>query len=156
MSVEIRPATPADEAAWRALWADYLAFYRVDLAPEITDATWRRVFDPASALGMLVAEEDGRLLGFALHLAHESTWVATPDLYLEDLFVAEGTRGKGVGRKLIDGLIALGRERGYSRLYWMTAKDNARARALYDSFTASDDHVRYRLSLKDWRGRAAG
>ncbi|MFC2969840.1 GNAT family N-acetyltransferase [Acidimangrovimonas pyrenivorans] len=149
MSTVIRPATPADEAAWRALWAEYLAFYDVTLPAEVSDATWRRVFAPDSALGMLVAEVDGEMLGFALHLAHESTWVATPDLYLEDLFVSEAARGKGLGRKLIEGLIALGKEAGYSRLYWMTSKDNARARALYDSFTPTDDHLRYRLSLRD-------
>ena len=47
MTVTIRDARPDDEARWRALWDGYLAFYEVTVAPEITDNTWRRVFDPA-------------------------------------------------------------------------------------------------------------
>ena len=37
----IRDIAAEDEAAWRDLWAQYLAFYSVDLSPEITNRTWR-------------------------------------------------------------------------------------------------------------------
>ena len=93
MTVMIRDAKPEDETRWRKLWADYLAFYGVGIAPDITDKTWRRVFDPASAIFMRVAEVDGEVKGFTLCLTHEGTWVRTPDCYLEDLFVDENARG---------------------------------------------------------------
>ena len=35
------------------------------------------------------------------------------------------------------------RAEGWSRLYWMTREDNARARSLYDQFAKADDFVRY-------------
>ena len=108
MTVTIRDAGPDDEARWRALWNGYLAFYGVTVAPDITDATWRRVFDPASAIFMRVAEVDGEVKGFTLSLTHEGTWVRTPDCYLEDLFVDESARGHGVGRALLDDLVASG------------------------------------------------
>jgi GNAT superfamily N-acetyltransferase len=143
----IRDATPADEAAFRALWQAYLAFYRVDLAPEVTAATWARLMDPASPVKARLAEGNGQVLGFAIHMHHPSTWVATEDCYLEDLYVAEVARGQGLGRALIDDLIALARARGWARLYWHTNEGNARARALYDQYVASDGHIRYRLRL---------
>ena len=56
-------------------------------------------------------------------------------------------RGGGVGRALIDDLLALGRARGWARVYWHTDQGNAQARALYDSYVLSDGHIRYRLKL---------
>ncbi len=143
----IRDATPADEAAFRALWAAYLDFYGTRLAPEVTTATWARLMDEGSPVKARLAEVSGTVQGFAIHLHHPSTWVATEDCYLEDLYIAETARGLGLGRALIDDLIALARAKGWSRLYWHTDEDNTRARALYDQYVASDGHVRYRLHL---------
>lgn len=147
MSMDIRDARATDEAEWRRLWSGYLAFYQVDLTPEITARTWARILDPASPVGMRVAERGGRLEGFAIHLSHPSTWALTEDCYLEDLYVDEACRGGGVGRALLDDLIALAERRGWSRLYWHTDEGNLRARRLYDSYVETDGHVRYRLKL---------
>jgi GNAT superfamily N-acetyltransferase len=142
----IRDAGPQDEAAWRGLWAQYLAFYRVDLAPEITGFTWTRLMDPASPLKARLAVQDA-VVGFAIHQHHASTWVMGDDCYLEDLFVAEAARGLGAGRALIADLQNLAAARGWNRLYWHTDQDNTRARALYDSIVPSDGHVRYRVRV---------
>ena len=143
----IRNATPADRDAFLALWQAYLAFYQVDLAPMVTDATWTRLMDAASPVKARLAEVDRQVLGFAIHMHHPSTWVATEDCYLEDLYVAEGARGHGLGRALIDDLIVLARAKGWARLYWHTNEGNTSARALYDQYVASDGHIRYRLRL---------
>ncbi len=147
MGVEIRDAAVADEAAWRGLWADYLAFYHVDLAPDITDATWARACAADSRLGLRLAVSGGRVLGFAAHHWHLSTWTLAPDGYLEDLFVTASARGQGVGRALIEDLVAVARARGWARLYWMTERGNAPARALYDQIARDDGHIRYRMTL---------
>lgn len=143
----IRDAEVGDEAAWRGLWSQYLAFYEVDLTPEVTAATWSRLMDPSSPMKMRLAVEDGTPVGFAIHLHHPSTWVAGEDCYLEDLFLAPEARGKGLGRALIDDLIALARARGWQRLYWHTDEGNTTARKLYDSYVQTDGHLRYRLKL---------
>ena len=145
--MSIRDAEPGDEAAWRGLWSQYLAFYDVTLTPEVTAATWARLMDPASPMKMRLAVVDGVPVGFAIHLHHPSTWVAGEDCYLEDLFLAPAARGKGLGRALIDDLIALARARGWHRLYWHTDEGNATARKLYDSYVESDGHIRYRIKF---------
>lgn len=148
MTFDIRDVRAADETHWRRLWNAYLAFYDVDLSPEVTRATWERILDPASPVRMRVAASPAGLLGFAIHLTHPSTWVKNLDCYLEDLFVDEIARGQGVGRALIDDLVAICKTEGHERLYWHTDEGNARARALYDTYVESDGHIRYRIKFK--------
>ncbi|TPP09542.1 GNAT family N-acetyltransferase [Rhizobium glycinendophyticum] len=143
----IRDATAADETAWRNLWGQYLTFYKVDLPDDVTAHTWTRILDASSRVSMRVAEVDGVLAGFAIHHFHDSTWVKTPDCYLEDLFLNAAFRGRGIGRALIDDLIAISKARGWSRLYWHTDRGNETARKLYDTYAPEDGHVRYRLKF---------
>ena len=94
-----------------------------------------------------LAFDGAELRGFAIHHAHCSTWVVAEDVYLEDLFVTADSRGQGVGRALIEDLVALGKAQGWHRLYWHTHRDNAVARRLYDTFCEEDGHIRYRVTL---------
>jgi GNAT superfamily N-acetyltransferase len=105
------------------------------------------ILSPERPLQARFALLDGAVCGFALHHAHISTWALAEDCYLEDLFVAAEARGEGIGRALIDDLIGICHARGYSRLYWHTDEGNTRARALYDSYTPTDGHVRYRIKI---------
>ena len=56
-------------------------------------------------------------------------------------------RGHGAGRFLIEGLVALGRERSWRRIYCHTHGNNHAARALYDQLARSTDYVRYDIDL---------
>ena len=143
--VSIRDAEAGDEAAWRALWAGYLDFYRSTLGPEVTAETWRRILDPDGPIRARMAVLDGRVVGFAICIIHASTWSLAPRCYLEDLFVAPEARGAGVGKALLDDLVAIARARGFDALYWHTQSGNETARRLYDRFGPADDFVRYRL-----------
>ena len=147
MTPSIRPIEPQDKDAFLALWSDYLAFYDVRLTPEVTDFTWMRLMDPSHPMKARLAVVDAHPLGFAIHHHHASTWVLGDDCYLEDLFVAQEARGMGLGRALLDDLVAHARAEGWRRLYWHTDEGNARARALYDQFTQTDGHIRYRMTL---------
>lgn len=143
-----RDATLADHAAWLTLWQGFLDFYQTDLDPAITAHTWDRLMDSASPMKMRLAEVDGRVVGFAIHQQHPSTWVMGDDCYLEDLFVDPTARGLGIGRALITDLQHLAKFRGWHRLYWHTNHDNVTARRLYDSIGPADGHIRYRFALK--------
>jgi ribosomal protein S18 acetylase RimI-like enzyme len=145
MTLFIRDAVDGDEASWRKLWGEYLTFYKTEVADEVTAFTWARILDPGSRVSMRVAVNDGEMLGFAIHHYHDCTWDIAPEGYLEDLYVDEATRGKGVGRALVDDLVTIAKRNGWRGIYWHTNEDNARARKLYDSYIKSDGYVRYRL-----------
>jgi GNAT superfamily N-acetyltransferase len=142
----IRDAAAADESAWRPLWSAYNAFYDVSIPESGTAKTWQRILDPASVMSCRVAVLDNGIAGFAISVLHDSTWTDTPVCYLEDLFVAEKSRGHGCGRLLIADLVRRAEANGWSRLYWHTRATNP-ARRLYDEFAGADDFVRYMMSF---------
>jgi len=139
----IRAALPSDETVWRQLWRGYCDFYSASVGDEVTSRTWKRILDPDSAVMCILAEVDGEVRGFANCVVHEATWETQPICYLEDLYVAPGARGQGVGASLIEWLRNAMRAEGWARLYWMTRGNNVQARRLYDRFAEADDFVRY-------------
>jgi GNAT superfamily N-acetyltransferase len=144
----IRAALPSDEPTWRALWRDYCAFYRADVPEAVTNRTWKRILDPDAQVMCVVAEVDGQVRGFANCVVHENTWETQAVCYLEDLFVAEAARDRGVGTALLEWLRNAMRAEGWARLYWVTPADNAPARRLYDRFAQADGFVRYVIRQK--------
>ena len=134
--VLVRPMRASDFDAWMPLWDGYNAFYgRKDataLPREITDTTWRRLFDPSEPVFGLVAECDGKLVGLVHYLFHRSTSRIELTCYLQDLFTAPTERGRGIGRALIEGVYGRARLAGIHRVYWQTHQTNAVGRQLYD------------------------
>jgi GNAT superfamily N-acetyltransferase len=143
MALLIRSLLPSDEPAWRRLWQGYCDFYGAQVLEHVTARTWSRILDPDSAVMCVVAEVDRQVVGFANCVVHEATWETQPVCYLEDLFVDPAARGRGAGRALLEWLRNAMRAEGWARLYWVTRRDNAAARALYDQFTPADEFVRY-------------
>jgi GNAT superfamily N-acetyltransferase len=143
MTVTIRQIEPRDEVRWRELWDGYTRFYEREPSRAVTRHTWARLMDPASPLFAIVAEGEGGVVGIANCVIHESTSALAPACYLQDLFVDPGRRAAGVGKQLIDWLVAEMAVRGWSRLYWNTKENNYRARGLYDKYGPHSGFVRY-------------
>jgi GNAT superfamily N-acetyltransferase len=91
----------------------------------------------------LVAQWEGKTIGFALFLYHYSTFLTQPGLYLEDLFVLSSHRGKGIGKALIQTVAKIAIERGCGRLEWSVLDWNESAIGFYKNMGAS--------VLPDWR-----
>ena len=106
----IRPVQQSDFAAWKIRWEGYNAFYgregKTPLPDTITKMTWSRFFDEYEPMHAFVAERSGQLLGLAHFLFHRSTITIESTCYLQDLFTVEAARGKGVGRALVEEVIA--------------------------------------------------
>jgi GNAT superfamily N-acetyltransferase len=139
----IRPLTSGDREAWGALWNGYLRFYRQRLAPEITAATFARLIDERSQPHGLVAERDGKLLGFVHYTFHPTTWSQRDSCYLEDLYVDPAARGGGIARSLIEAVYAAADQAKAATVYWMTQEFNSEARALYDTLARRTSFIRY-------------
>ena len=144
MKTAVRPAEARDERRWRELFDGYCLFYERKPDEALNTYTWRRILDPSVPVHAIVAETaGGGLIGIANYLIHEHTLGRTPACYLGDLFVDPRERGAGVGKQLIDWLVAQMKKQGWCRLYWHTRNTNYSARGLYDKFTQHNDFVRY-------------
>ena len=96
--------------------------------------------------GLLCLDVD-KPVGFGHYNFTLSSWSENHDCYLEDLFVAPQARAQGVGRAIIDAIADAARLAGSSRLHWMTQRENATARKLYDTYGQESGFVRYRIDL---------
>src|SRR5258708_11065837 len=123
-NVLIRAIGEDERDAWNPLWAGYLAFYKTTLAQEISDTAWARFHDPGEPLFALGSYVDGQLLGFAHYLFHRSTWARNRYCYLEDLYVSEAVRGRGLGRALIEEVYRRAESAVASPSYTLTPSNN--------------------------------
>ena len=80
----------------------------------------------------LVAEQDGRLAGFAILNPYFPGPNLSHGLFLKELYVAAHARSDGVGERLIDGIRTLARQRGVTRVIWTTGEHNGGAQRFYD------------------------
>lgn len=80
---------------------------------------------------VLIAEWEGRPAGFALFFHSYSTFLAKPGIYLEDLFVRNEYRSRGIGEALLRHLAGIAKERSCGRLEWSVLDWNERALKFY-------------------------
>lgn len=144
MSIEIRPVGAADHAVWLPLWQGYLDFYQSKLPAATSALTWQRFLDPAEPMHAALAWRDGQALGLVHWIFHRSCWTRGDYCYLQDLFVAEGRRGNGIGRRLIEHVYAEARAAGASRVHWLTQESNSDAMQLYERIAERSGFVQYR------------
>lgn len=85
-----------------------------------------------------VAEEQGTILGFALYYIRYSTWKGQA-MYLEDILVTEQSRGKGIGKILMDRLIEEAKEKKFNRILWQVLEWNEPAINFYKKYNAEFD-----------------
>jgi GNAT superfamily N-acetyltransferase len=129
--------------------AAYQRFYAVeDIDEERNRAFFARFLSPSGDGMLLVASEEGEFRGYACLYWHLSSLAAAETVLMNDLFVAENSRGAGVGRALIEASAEIARDRGAASLEWATAPDNERAQRLYDSTGAERSvWIEYELGL---------
>jgi len=142
--VVVRPVGTDEKAAWLPLWKGYQTFYKTVISDETSTVVWARLHDPAEPMSVLGAYVDGKLLGIVHYIFHRTCWTIGDYCYLQDLFVAEGTRNLGLGRALIAAVEEKARAAGASRVYWLTHETNTDARALYDKVADRPGFIQYR------------
>ena len=146
-AIAVRPLAAGDHAAWLPLWRGYQAFYRVDIPAEVSAVTWARLLDTSEPMAGALAWDGGSAVGLVHHIRHRSCWTVGDYLYLQDLFVAPATRGKGTGRRLIEHVYAVAAAAGCARVYWLTHETNTAAMQLYDRIAERSGFVQYRRLL---------
>jgi GNAT superfamily N-acetyltransferase len=130
----IRTATPADVPEILRLIRELAVYEKLEHLVVGTDATLREsLFGPHPAAEAILAEVEGRAVGFALYFTTFSTFLCKPGIHLEDLFVEPGHRGSGIGRALLRHLARLAVRRGCGRLEWNVLDWNTPSIRFYES-----------------------
>jgi len=147
--IEIAPVSGAEFEQLLPLIGAYQRFYEVEEVDDDRNRAFFRRFLAPSEDGMLLgAREGGRFLGYACLYWHFSSTLTCETVLMNDLYVEPDTRGKGVGRALIEASADVARERGSPHLEWVTAPDNLTAQRLYDSTGAErSEWLEYELGL---------
>jgi len=148
MSVTVRPLGDKDFFAWLGLFEGYSAFYESELTDQIALQVWSWIIDANNDLvGAVAVNEDGDFVGFAHYRTVPRTLSGDRALFLDDLFVAEDARGKGVATQLMDFAKAYARDHKLAQVQLVTAADNATAQVLYDQVGTRTDWVTYEIDV---------
>lgn len=131
-TLRIRPATPADGEAVAAMCAALGAAEGLGVPCRFTPEAFRRQgFDVDPAFACLIAELDGRPMGYALYYLDYDTDQMCRSVYLGDLYVESAARRRGIGRALMAAVAAAGRRQGARLMMWNVLRSNAPARRFY-------------------------
>jgi GNAT superfamily N-acetyltransferase len=117
--LSIRAATVNDASLLKALICELAEYEREQDHVVITEADLvRDGFGPQPKFRALIAEWGGQPAGYALFFGVYSTWEGRPGLFLEDLFVREQFRGKGIGRALLARVAGIARRENCYGVRW--------------------------------------
>ena len=148
-NTEYRLARPGDEAEIVAMIRELAEFER---APEQCTVTESQItaalFGEDPTARCHIVEVDGNVAAMALWFRTFSTWDGVAGIHLEDLFVRERFRRRGLARSLLAVLAKECVDNGYSRLGWAVLDWNVNAIALYDAVGGKqlDEWIGYRVS----------
>ena len=149
MSLSIRLGEPADVPLIAELIRGLARYERLEHEVSLTERRLEQtLFGSHRYAEVLIAEDEGEAVGFALFFHNYSTFLAKPGVYLEDLYVREAARGKGVGKALLARLAAIAVERECGRLEWAVLDWNKDAIGFYERLGArpNSDWTVYRLA----------
>lgn len=137
-SLLIRQAVPADVPEMLVLIRDLATYEKEPHAAVATEEdVLRDGFGPEPYFRCIMAEWNGAIAGFALYFFQYSTWEGRPALYLEDLFVREAFRKRGIGVALFQRLAQIAVERDCTRFQWECLDWNQPALDFYESTGAT-------------------
>ena len=137
----IRSISLADRDAWAPLFVAYGVFYETDFSPEVVESTWLRLVTEGSGIDALVAEVDGKVVGFAHYRSHPDTFSTGRDWFLDDLYTDPAARGQGVATELIEHVKNL----ADGTLRWITDETNTTAQRVYEKVAKRTTWVTYEV-----------
>jgi GNAT superfamily N-acetyltransferase len=132
----IRPANINDVPVLNTLIHEFAEFEHLPVA--VTEAKLLRDgFCERPKFRVLVAEWDGQLAGYAFFFDYYSTFDGRAGLFLEDLYVRDQYRGKGIGKTLLAHVAVVAREEHRFGVRWQVLDWNTSAIEFYRKMGAT-------------------
>jgi len=140
----IRSLEMNDFPRWLPLWN---ANNQGVVNEAVTTETWGRICDPAVEVYGLGAFEGEVLAGLVQYVVHPITGTIAPVCYMQDVFVDEGHRRKGIARQMVKEVEKIGKREKWARIYWLAERDNLAAVELYKNIGVQLDFALHILPL---------
>lgn len=152
----LRSATAGDAEVLNEMIAAFAAYERLPNASTI-DSLRHELSRPDRVFEAVIAFLDGRAVGFAVFFHTYSTFIARRGLYLEDIYVREEFRNKGVATALLRHIARIAVERDLGRVEFTVLLWNTVAIEFFETLGATPNSAwtTYRLS-GEWLQRLAG
>jgi GNAT superfamily N-acetyltransferase len=148
MPFTVGPPGPDDSAIWRELYRAYADFYREAVTDAQLDLVWSWITDPDHDVkALLVRDASGTAVGLAHYRPYFRPLAAAVAGHLDDLFVTPAARGTGAVDALLEALRTIARQRGWSKIRWITADDNYRTRSKYDQVAERTTWMTYDMQV---------
>ena len=127
MTVEIRKAVSDDFRAVYDLIVEFATFIGT---PEKVKISPEQMLEDQDIFKCLVATTGKEIIGFATYFFSYHSWSGKA-VYLDDLFVLEGYRGQGIGSKIFDEIVAIGKKEHCYKMRWQVSQWNSSAKTFY-------------------------
>jgi len=114
----------------------------LDKVTATEDKLMNTIFGKDKFVEVWLAEINDESAGQVFFFRNYSTFLAKPGFYIEDIYVRLQFRGKGVGKKLLNKVIELAKEKNYGRVEWCVLNWNEPAIKFYKNIGA--------VSMDDW------
>ncbi|HYC11802.1 MAG TPA: GNAT family N-acetyltransferase [Nitrososphaerales archaeon] len=152
MKISIRRGRRSDTVAFLGLLTALANFEKLE--PPDEPSRHRLVEDifARRRLGLFVATAGADIVGYALYFYSYSSFLARPTLYLEDIFVPEDHRGRGIGSSLFHRCLKEAESSGCGRMEWAVLTWNLGAIGFYEKVGARklDEWHVYRLTREQF------
>ena len=141
--LNIRSATREDVPVLLSLIRELATYEKKASKAVVTEADLLRDgFGPEQKFRALIAEWNGEPAGYASFFYFYSTFQGRPALFLEDLFVTEEFRDKGIGKALLAAVAKLAVNEKCFGLRWEVLDWNRPAIKFYEKLGADFMHER--------------
>ncbi|MCA2710726.1 MAG: GNAT family N-acetyltransferase [Microcystis sp. M015S2] len=137
MNYSIRAAVATDVKAIFDLIVALAAYQELShLMTGNSQALGEHLFGEKPDIEALVAEVEGKIVGFALFFTNYSTFITKPGIYLEDIFVLPDYRSQGIGKALLMAVAKIAVARDAGLLEWTVLEWNQLAIDFYGKMGA--------------------
>jgi GNAT superfamily N-acetyltransferase len=146
--LSIRPANEQDMSSLSEMIHEFAKFEKLSAVVTESDLV-RDGFGTNPKFRVLLAEWDGKLAGYALFFDYYSTFEGRAALFLEDIYVRQALRGKGIGQALMARVAGIARQENCFGMRWEVLDWNTPAIDFYKKMGATFLDAWQNVALKD-------
>ena len=143
MEYLIRPLEPKDYPKIIELFKEFALFEKL---PEKMTNSVSQIENDKELFNCFIAETNNTIIGYTTYFYAYYSWIGK-SLYLDDLYVTQKHRNKGLGKKLLNIVINIAKENNCKKVRWQVSSWNKNAQNFYKNIGAEIDNIELNCDL---------